>query len=1225
MNRSVLCFAVATLLCFSGCRADSSGRWHEESNHRWRALSVSGEAGGGFAQAKARRTGVDAANRVGEALFLENRHYLNGSGVAIGDVDGDEWPDIYLTRLGAPNALYRNLGGWRFEDITERAGVGAADRFSTGAALADVDGDGDLDILITATGGPNAVFLNDGQGRFEETPDAFGALAPRGSATMALADTDGDGDLDLYVGNYKVRTVRDMYSPQERAFDRVVEQAGDAYRVRAPFEPHYVLRREGNRMMRFEIGEADGYYLNDGAGRFALQAFTEGAFLDEEGKPLQEAPRDWALTARFQDINGDGAPDLLVCNDFESPDHFWFGDGKGTFRAAPGRAFRKTSQSTMSVAISDIDRDGHMDIFQADMLSRDHRRRQRQQSGVHSFALPAPGNGEGRPQEMQNTLFLGRGDGTFAEVAHMAGVHASEWTWGSAFLDVDLDGWEDLLLATGHAYDAMDADARMAAAATPSGAAWREEVLLFPPLDLKNMAFRNRGDGTFEAMDDGWGLGREADVSHGLALGDLDRDGDLDVAIARLDRPAALFRNRSSASRVAVSLRGLAPNTRGVGAKVRLSGGGLPTQEKEIIAGGQYLSSSEALVSFAAGNAEDLRIEALWRSGRYSRIEGAHANRHYELFESAAARLAPRQPRPAPDPHFEEILLAHAHRDPSFDDFRLQPLLPWKLSREGPAAAWADLDGDGDDDLLIGSGRGGRMTWFRNAGAGRLDPPKPVGEAAFGDQTGVVVLERAGEGALVAVGVSGYEAGLSAASVVDIYRVRPDGAFERMQRLPFGASSVGALALGDLDGDGDVDIFAGGRHVPGRYPEAASSVAYWNEGGRFAYDERSEVFGRPGLVGGAAIGDLDADGAQDVILATEWGPVRVFRGLGQGAFEEVTAAWGLDRYEGWWQGVALGDFDGDGRLDIVATNRGWNTPYGRPERDGRDVRLYYGDYDLDNRMDMVEARYEEALGGYVPMRQLVALSAGLPLVRRRMRTFAQYSVSTVDEAIGPRLLRGARKRATWLASTVFLNKASGLEAHPLPAEAQRTAGFGVAVGDLDGDGNEDLFIGQNLSALPADQPRLDAGRGLWLRGDGNGGFAPVGGAASGITVYGAQRAVAAGDYDRDGRLDLLVTQNGAPARLFRNRRAAPGLRLRLLESGRPALGAVARLRHGEGAWGPSRLVSAGSGRLGQSSTTLTMAPGSAGKAGEAWVRWADGAETVRTIEPGTNRLTVSRP
>ena len=249
---------------------------------------------------------------------------------------------------------------------------------------------------------------------------------------------------------------------------------------------------------------------------------------------------------------------------------------------------------------------------------------------------------------MQNTLFLSRGDGTYAEVAHVAGVAASEWTWGSAFLDVDLDGYEDLLLATGHAYDGMDADTRVRVANMPITAAWKKELLLFPGLDLKNIAFRNRGDPgsspgqapAFEEVPDGWGLGVEPDVSHGLALADFDRDGDLDAVINRLNRTAALFRNQGSAPRLAVRLRGRALNTQGIGAKIRVTGRGVPVQEKEIIAGGQYLSSSQAMAVFAAGADDSLQIEVIWRSGRRSVIEGARANRLYEVFDDGVQAAA---------------------------------------------------------------------------------------------------------------------------------------------------------------------------------------------------------------------------------------------------------------------------------------------------------------------------------------------------------------------------------------------------------------------------------------------------------------------------------------------------------------------------------------------------------------------------------------------------------
>ena len=390
---------------------------------------------------------------------------------------------------------------------------------------------------------------------------------------MALADVDGDGDLDLYVGNYKRVALRDSLPPQQLAWEKMVKQVGDSYTIIPEFSDHYTVEIRGNQVVRQEVGEADRFYLNDGAGRFTPVSFTDGAFLDEDGHPLSEEPKDWALVVRFQDINGDGLPDLYVCNDFESPDHFWLGDGTGRFRAAPRMALRKTSQSTMSVAFSDIDRDGRMDFFLADMLSRDYARRQMQRN----TQAPVPtgiGEIDNRPQEMQNTLFLSRGDGAFTEVAHLAGVEASEWTWSSVFLDVDLDGYEDLLLTTGHSFDVQNLDAqereRMSMTRVRNFDEFRRLILEFPNLPLRNIAFRNRGGSrsglaqapAFEHVPDGWGLGSEADVSHGLALGDFDRDGDLDIVINRLNDTAALFRNQASAPRLAVRLRGRAPTPR---------------------------------------------------------------------------------------------------------------------------------------------------------------------------------------------------------------------------------------------------------------------------------------------------------------------------------------------------------------------------------------------------------------------------------------------------------------------------------------------------------------------------------------------------------------------------------------------------------------------------------------------------------------------------------------
>ncbi|MCH7475468.1 MAG: VCBS repeat-containing protein, partial [Gemmatimonadetes bacterium] len=851
--------------------------WHEEHGHRWRALDVPRRGDVGFTLVSESRTGISFTNALVEADLLQNQHLPNGSGVALGDVDGDGWVDVYFTRLTGPNALYRNLGNWRFEDITDRAGVAAADRYSTGTVLADVDGDGDLDLLVTALGGPNALFVNDGTGTFSERSDA-GLASTYGSHSLTMADIDADGDLDLYITNYKFKSVKDLFPPDQRVFDRVVQQDGDTYTVVPSFREHYRIGRQGDRLARIEIGEPDVLYLNDGAGRFEAVSFTSGRFLDEDGNPLREPLAEWGLTARFYDVDGDGDPDLYVCNDFESVDRLWLNDGAGRFRLAPRLALRSTSHSSMAVDFSDVDRDGDVDFLLVDMLSRDSRRRRTQSQPV-TPEVPQVGVFDDRQQKQRNTLFLNRGDGTYAEVAHIAGVAASGWSWGTLFMDVDLDGYEDVLISTGNLFDVLDSGTQ-ARGARRSRAA---DLLRFPPLLLRNVAFRNRGGFTFEEVGERWGFGTEEDVSHGIASADLDGDGDLDVVLNRFGAPAAVLRNDASAGRIAVRLRGEAPNTQGVGSKIRVSGGPVAEQIKEVTVGGMYLSGSDQLYTFATGDADELQVVVDWRSGRRSVVSGVRPNRLYEIrepdVEPGEGAGGDRLLRVSPFFVDATADLGHVHVEREYDDFIRQPLLPNRLSQLGPGVTWYDLDRDGDEDLLITSGKGGRLAYYRNDGGRFTDVPIRMPEA-FLDQTTVLPLRGVGGDVSLLVGQMNYEAvspaaARDAAAVLRIdagvagYRsaaVRP-----RTSTAVSGAiSAVGPLALADYDGDGDLDLFVGGRVLTARYPIAASSRLLLNDGGTFRVDGgNNRAFTSIGLVSAALFSDIDADGDPDLILAME--------------------------------------------------------------------------------------------------------------------------------------------------------------------------------------------------------------------------------------------------------------------------------------------------------------------------------------------------------------------
>ncbi|MEN9674655.1 MAG: hypothetical protein RIS76_551, partial [Verrucomicrobiota bacterium] len=506
---------------------------------------LGGDARTGFSLVPARQTGITFTNRLSEASIAANRLLEDGSGVALGDVDGDGRCDIYLCGLEDGNRLYRNLGGWKFSDVTAAAGVGCQGQPSTGALLEDVDGDRDLDLLVNSLGGGTHLFLNDGREVFSAAP-ASGLADRGGSHSLSMADVDGDGDLDLYVTNYRTTTAKD--SPIKVK----VRQVGGKWEVPPENRDQFrVERGASGGVVLLEMGEPDVLYLNDGRGHFVAEPWTGGRFLDDEGQVLTEAPRDWGLAAQFRDLNGDGLPDLYVCNDYFTPDRIWINQGKGIFRLLPRLAVRKTSWASMSVDVADVNRDGFDDLFVSEMRSRDPVRRQVQHSLLEIEPLPSWGWGwspetpEARVQVMRNVLLMNRGDGTYAEAAAISGVEASEWTWGCLFLDVDLDGFEDLLIANGHSRDLANSDSLAALDRLPparNAQERRSALALFPPLPLRHLAFRNEGGAGFREVGREWGFDVKG-VSNGMGCGDLDNDGDLDVVLNNLNGEASVLRN----------------------------------------------------------------------------------------------------------------------------------------------------------------------------------------------------------------------------------------------------------------------------------------------------------------------------------------------------------------------------------------------------------------------------------------------------------------------------------------------------------------------------------------------------------------------------------------------------------------------------------------------------------------------------------------------------------
>jgi hypothetical protein len=1007
--------------------------------------------------------------------------------------------------------------------------------------------------------------------------------------------------------------------------------------VRPEFREHYMVVWRGNQLRRFHIGEPDHFYLNDGKGRFERVSLASERFIDVTGQPLTSPPPDWGLSARFHDLDGDGDPDLYVCNDFETPDRIWMNDGDGTFRATSRSAIRTTAASCMAVDFADVDLDGDLDIFAADMLSREGTRR-RKQLAVVLLESHLPGEDPPAQQVQRNVLLVNRGDDTFAEAAHHAGIAASGWSWSVVFVDADLDGDEDLLIPNGHLHDVMDADTQRELQDMLLED-WRQHLLFYRRLRLRNVVFRNDRDLQFTDVGREWGFGAEEDITNSLAVGDLDGDGDPDVVANRMDRPALVLRNETTAPRVAVRLEGRTPNTRGIGALIRVLGGVVPEARKEVTAGGLYLSGSEAMHAFGTGEAENVTIVVEWRSGLRSRIEEALPNRLYSVREPALDEALDDTSEPPPGEArdeeavtlFEEVVaLDHVHVELPYGDFNRQPLLPMRLSQLGPGTAWVDVDRDDDPDLLVGSGRGGTLSLFRNDD-GRFQrvllrmPDSPL------DQSTLLELPDP-DGTSLLIGQMNYEAPdpNSARTVPAALQVRLDpGGLGRDEAstltrsaVPGDAGAAGPMALADYDGDGDLDLFVGGRTRPAEYPRPTSARLFQNQEGRFVLDEaNAEPLRDVGLISSAVFSDVDGDADPDLLLALDWGPIRLFRNE-RGQFRDETRAWGLEEDTGRWNGVTTGDLDGDGRLDVVATAWGSNT--GLPASREHPLRIYYGDFDADGTLDVLQATFDEPIDGYATTVSFDRLRGVLPFVRTRLDSYTAYAEATVEETLGSAFERAEMLEAASLEHVLLLNRGERFERFALPGDAQLAPAFHVGVADLDGDGNEDLVVTQNFFSVDPDTPRLQSGRGLWLKGDGTGGLTAIPGHRSGILVYGEARGAAFADYDGDGRLDLAVSQNAGPARVLRNRGATPGLRVRLV--GPPAnphgVGAVFRVEY-ESGLGPAREVKAGSGYWSQDDFLQVLGLGDTPLA--LRVRWPHGGETRHEIGAGAREVRVEWP
>lgn len=1077
-----------------------------------------------FEQMAPGRTGVKFKNIIRETEafhVMKYGYFYNGGGVAIGDVNNDGLADIYFTGNLVASRLYLNKGNWKFEEVAEQAGVSAEGLWNTGVTMADINGDGWLDIYVCKSAAThplrreNQMFLNQGLDEngnisFAEMAVTLG-IADQGYSTQAtFFDYDRDGDLDMYLLNHSIQE----YAGLSKLLPEYRKKSNDFY---------------GDKLYRNELIPGPG--IPPGV------AFSDMT----RGSGIHTNVLGFGLGISVADINRDGWPDIYVSNDYNENDYCYINQQDGTFKEQLKDYFDHVSLFSMGSDIADINQDGLPDLMTLDMLPEDNYR-QKMTSGPDNYKKFERLTDAGfHYQSMRNMLQLNQGDGTFAEVGQLAGISNTDWSWATLFADFDLDGWQDVFITNGYErdYTNMDfmtfaANEKIKADQANKELAVADLMVEMPAIHLPNYIYKNNGDLSFTKMTEEWGLNQVLQ-SNGAAYGDLDGDGDLDLVVNNINEPAALYQNHSIEKTgnhyLRIQLKGADMNSSGIGGEVCLIKENAQNCQALMLTRG-YQSSVEPVLTFGIGKDTVIeRVEIRWPDGSRQKLTGIKADQTLVVEQDTLEPEFELPIRTKPDFELLATNNLFTHKENAYQDFDREILLPYILSTQGPKLTTGDINGDGKEDVFVGGAKGQAGAVLIQKGLGGfVAMPQPDLEAdALAEDLGACFLDVDADGDLdLYVASGGNEGAENAPDLQDrLYLNDGTGRMKRASgKLPEMLTSTQRVTSADFDQDGDEDLFVGGRLVRGKYPTAPRSYLLENDGtGKFSDVTESKAPGLTsvGMVTDAVWVESNGDTYPDLMVVGEWMSASLFLSNKNQLVRADSPT--LNSLSGWWTALESADMDGDGDTDFILGNHGWNSQIKATPQEP--VQLYTKDFDKNGSLDPILTYF---VGGEsYPMPSRDDLLSQLPYLKGKYVKYEDYANQRIQDVFSPKELKDAGVlEAAYLGSIYLENTGSGdFAIHPLPVEAQVAPVFAIQISDVNQDGNLDAVLAGNLFGTRVKFGRYDANHGVVLYGDGKGEFRAAKPWESGLKIRGEVRDIKIITLSNGNQL-WLFAQNNLP-------------------------------------------------------------------------------------------------